>query len=346
MKKLSVIIPVYNTGNLLIKAVESVQNQTLNNIEVLLIDDGSSDGTEKICDELAEKYENVCVYHKKNGGVSSARNLGLDKSNGEYIAFLDADDYVDADLYENALKSIGSNDMIFFNYSMDENQKIYKVHQATLKKLCENPKDFMLFYGQNNRKFVSQDFCEDTVLSVFSVRIIYRKSFIDKNNLKFDIRIKSGEDRIFIFNALLKTDNITYCDGLYGYYYFIRGVESLTGNKSKQEYREGIFERYELFDKVEQEICRKNNFLNEDNFLEIRLERAKKMRIEVITNEFKYNKKNAIKNIREYKKSEFFKFAYNWSNLRYILTHSSKNELIKFIVIKFRLYKLLLLIYR
>lgn len=345
MKKLSVIIPVYNTGDLLIKAVESVQNQTLNNIEVLLIDDGSSDGTEKICDELAEKYENVCVYHKKNGGVSSARNLGLDKSNGEYIAFLDADDYVDADLYENALKSIGSNDMIFFNYSMDENQKIYKVHQAALKKLCENPKDFMLFYGQNNRKFVSQDFCEDTVLSVFSVRIIYRKSFIDKNNLKFDIRIKSGEDRIFIFNALLKTDNITYCDGLYGYYYFIRGVESLTGNKSKQEYREGIFERYELFDKVEQEICKKNKFLTEDDLLDIRLERAHKMRIELVINEFRYNKSDAINNMISYSKSDLYKFAYGRESYDYVKNHGDKKELIKFILVKHKFFNILKLLY-
>lgn len=341
----SVIVPVYNVEKYLPACIESVINQTYSEWELLLVDDGSTDNSGKICDEYAQKDKRIKVFHKESGGVSSARNFGIDKAKGEYIAFLDADDYVDADLYEKALKSIGSNDMIFFNYSMDENQKIYKVHQATLKKLCENPKDFMLFYGQNNRKFVSQDFCEDTVLSVFSVRIIYRKSFIDKNNLKFDIRIKSGEDRIFIFNALLKTDNITYCDGLYGYYYFIRGVESLTGNKSKQEYREGIFERYELFDKVEQEICKKNKFLTEDDLLDIRLERAHKMRIELVINEFRYNKSNAINNMISYSKSDLYKFAYGRESYNYVKNHGNKKELIKFILVKHKFFNILKLLY-
>lgn len=346
MTKLSVIVPVYNTGELLIKTIESVQKQTLKDLEILLIDDGSSDGTEIICDQLSEEYKNVYVYHKKNGGVSSARNLGLDNAKGEYIAFLDADDYIDADLYEKALNCIGNNDMVFFHYSMDENGKKFKVHQGALKDLADNPKNYMLFYGENHRVFKSDDYCEDSVLSVFSVRIIYKRLFIEENHLRFDTRMKSGEDRIFIFDALLHTDNITYNDDLYGYYYYIRGIDSLTGSKNLKAYRTGVFERYEQFDKIEQAVCKENDYLTDTNLQDIRLERAHKMRLEVILNEFRYNKKHAIKNIKKYRKCEFFKFSYNWTNFKYIKANSSKNELIKFLIIKYKLYGLLFLIYR
>lgn len=341
----SVIVPVYNVEKYLPSCIESVINQTYMDWELLLVDDGSTDNSGKICDEYGEKDKRIKVFHKENGGVSSARNLGLDKANGEYVAFLDADDYVDADLYENALKSIGSNDMIFFNYSMYENGKIYRVHQSGLKELAENPKNFMLFYGDNSRKFISQNFCEDTVLSVFSVRIVYRKSFIDKNNLRFDIRIKSGEDRIFIFNALLNTDNIAYNDDLYGYYYYIRGVDSLTGDKDKKGYRKGIFERYEFFDKVEQEICRKNSFLTKNDLLNIRLERANKLRVELVINEFRYNKINAVENMNLYSKSDLYKFAYGRESYNYVKKNSNKRELFKFILVKHRFFNLLKLLY-
>ena len=98
--KISVIIPVYNTLNCLERCVDSVCGQTYENLEIILVDDGSTDGTGQLCDRLAKRDSRIRVYHKENGGASSARNMGLQKSSGDYVGFVDSDDYIDADVYQ------------------------------------------------------------------------------------------------------------------------------------------------------------------------------------------------------------------------------------------------------
>ena len=98
--KISVIVPVYNIIPYLPRCVESLRTQTYENLEILLIDDGSTDETPALCDRLATEDERIRVFHKKNGGPSSARNFGLQQAGGEYVGFVDSDDYVEADMYE------------------------------------------------------------------------------------------------------------------------------------------------------------------------------------------------------------------------------------------------------
>ncbi|MBD5458696.1 MAG: glycosyltransferase family 2 protein [Lachnospiraceae bacterium] len=98
--KISVIVPVYNTLNCLERCVDSICGQTYENLEIILVDDGSTDGTGQLCDTLAKRDDRLRVYHKENGGASSARNLGLQKAEGDYIGFVDSDDYIDADVYQ------------------------------------------------------------------------------------------------------------------------------------------------------------------------------------------------------------------------------------------------------
>ena len=104
--KITIIIPIYNVEKYLNATIESVVNQTYKNLEIILVDDGSPDSCPKICDEWAEKDSRIKVLHKKNGGVSSARNAGLDIATGDYIAFVDGDDYIDPDMYEVMLSHI------------------------------------------------------------------------------------------------------------------------------------------------------------------------------------------------------------------------------------------------
>lgn len=98
--KISVIIPVYNVEKYIEKCVKSILNQTLKNYELILVDDGSTDNSGKICDKLACENNNINVYHKTNGGLSDARNYGVNKSSGKYITFIDSDDYVRCDYLE------------------------------------------------------------------------------------------------------------------------------------------------------------------------------------------------------------------------------------------------------
>ncbi|HBI93586.1 MAG TPA: glycosyl transferase family 2 [Terrisporobacter glycolicus] len=100
MAKVSIIIPIYNVEKYLCKCIESILAQTHKNLELILVDDGSPDNSPKICDEYAQKDDRVIVIHKPNGGVSSARNAGLDRASGEYIGFIDPDDYIRSDMYE------------------------------------------------------------------------------------------------------------------------------------------------------------------------------------------------------------------------------------------------------
>ncbi|MBQ3626084.1 MAG: glycosyltransferase family 2 protein, partial [Synergistaceae bacterium] len=115
-KLLSVIIPAYNTAKFLNKCVESVVNQTYKNIEIIIVDDGSSDSTSQICDELASKYKNIKVIHQENKGLAQTRGVGFNASRGDYIAFVDSDDYIDLNAYETAIKVLEDNeaDMVMF----------------------------------------------------------------------------------------------------------------------------------------------------------------------------------------------------------------------------------------
>ena len=106
MKKISVIVPVYNVERYLKRCIESIINQTYKDLEIILVDDGSTDSSGNICDEYKKIDKRISVIHKKNGGLSDARNEGLKVVTGTYIAFVDSDDFLDLDMYEYMQKNI------------------------------------------------------------------------------------------------------------------------------------------------------------------------------------------------------------------------------------------------
>lgn len=103
---ISIIVPVYNVEQYLEKCVNSIINQTYKNLEIILVDDGATDSSGKLCDELAKIDNRIKVYHKENGGLSDARNYGVERATGEYIGFVDSDDYIDAEMYEKLYEAI------------------------------------------------------------------------------------------------------------------------------------------------------------------------------------------------------------------------------------------------
>ena len=117
----SVVVPVYKTEKYLARCVESITGQTYRDLEILLVDDGSPDGSGALCDRLAEKDERIRVIHKKNGGLSDARNAGIEAAAGQYLVFCDSDDYMETGIIEKALEQMNSSgaDLVVWAYSAD-----------------------------------------------------------------------------------------------------------------------------------------------------------------------------------------------------------------------------------
>lgn len=128
----SIIVPVYNVEEFLAECIESILHQTLQDIEIILVDDGSTDGSGSICDEYRKLDERVRVIHKSNGGLSSARNAGIEEASGKYIAFVDSDDYVDTDMYKvmtDAADRYNADIVVCQHYQNENGHKIFKGKQ-------------------------------------------------------------------------------------------------------------------------------------------------------------------------------------------------------------------------
>ena len=127
--KISVVVPIYKVEKYLDRCIYSIINQTYTNLEIILVDDGSPDNCPKICDEYASKDNRIKVIHKQNGGLSSARNAGIKVATGDYIGFVDSDDFIELDMYEQMYKVAYENDvdLVMSDY--------YKVHKDDRKEV-------------------------------------------------------------------------------------------------------------------------------------------------------------------------------------------------------------------
>lgn len=180
--KISVIVPVYNVKKYLSRCIDSILAQTFTDFELLLIDDGSKDNSGKICDEYAKNDCRIRVFHKKNGGVSSARNVGIDNSVGEWIVFADADDYFTPTAFASFSKFLDLHyDFILFNAMKRKGRLTKTMFNYTN---CEKPKFFKLkghaVWGH-----------------------LFRKNLICSNKLYFNEKLAYSEDIVFLYKYLL-----------------------------------------------------------------------------------------------------------------------------------------------
>ena len=204
MPKISVVVPVYNVEKYIKESIESLLKQSFSDFELILVDDGSTDKSASICDFYASKDSRIKVFHKQNGGVSSARNLGIEKSVGEWIAFVDSDDYVDAKYLENLYKSAYSCDLISCGFFVT-NEFGEKMNSNV------NPSGF--FYQKDIADVVNNDWI---VTSPWAHLI--KASLIKNNSIKFYENRSMGEDTIFVLSCLDKADCIRNIPELLYYY--------------------------------------------------------------------------------------------------------------------------------
>lgn len=220
---ISVIVPIYNSEKYLSRTINSILNQSLKNIEIILVDDGSSDDSGRIADDFAARDPRVKVIHQKNQGVSMARNTGLIMSNGQYVAFVDSDDWVDEEmyksLYDEAIKYCY--DIIACNISFENNSQIiwkteYPVKANVLLKRDE----------------IKQEVCRRLLLGELFTSVndkIYLKSFIEENKIKFISDISLREDYFFNMDIFNYAKRLFFLPNYY--YHYSRDIPQSASRK-------------------------------------------------------------------------------------------------------------------
>ena len=227
-EKISVIVPVYNVEQYLERCVDSIINQTYKNLEIILVNDGSTDNSGQLCDELAKKDDRIRVIHKKNGGLSDARNVGIDEAEAELVGFIDSDDYIDEDMYEvliNNLKAANADLSMCGHYDVYNN---VPESQVSDKKTWE-------LSTQEAIKMVM----EAKILSVTAVNKLYKKSLFSE--LKFEIG-KIAEDAFIMIKLLDKCNKIVATNEKK--YYYVHRENSITTQKFSLKFL-NVIEAYE-----------------------------------------------------------------------------------------------------
>lgn len=246
MKKVSVIVPVYNVEKYLRKCVESIKNQTYQNLEIILVDDGSTDCCGSLCDELSETDNRIKVIHKENGGLSDARNVGMDASSGDYIGFVDSDDYIDKDFYEILVANLEkcNADVSCCRYS--------NVWEDGTKEAIGNDGETHIYEGSEALK----EYIYGKKMDPFACNKLYQAELLGnktypKNRFRFIKGILS-EDNPFCIELFKQTNKVVLVgDSKYNYLQAREGA--ITSSKISQKRIDAVH----YWDKVRQD-CHKN----------------------------------------------------------------------------------------
>ena len=260
MPKISVIVPVYNVEKYLNRCIDSILNQTFKDFELILVNDGSTDNSGKICDDYAIRDKRIRVIHKENGGLSSARNIGIKNSKGNYLGFVDSDDYIHPNMYE-----------ILYNSCKAYNAEI---SICSFKKVYEN--DIVDYVIDSNTYIEEYDnlealhklFDENGVQFVIACNKLYKKEIFD--DLEYPIN-KIHEDDFIIHKVLYKSKKIIYIYE-YLYYYFQRSdsIINTEFNIKKIDGLEAYLDRISFFKSIKnKELTEKAEFLYSREFFRI-----------------------------------------------------------------------------
>lgn len=282
-EKISVIIPAYNIAPYIERCVDSVLKQSYNNFEILLVDDGSTDGTSEICDKLAQTDNRIIVFHKKNGGVSSARNLALENITGDFVSIIDGDDWIEPQLFTDAVNTLKQHNAQVFMY------EYFVDKESTATYHSVDPKH----YGALNNETA----VEKTISPVN--RFLWSKIFDAKliGETRFDENIILGEDTLFIEEIIYKSEKVYYSSAPY-YHYAIRENSACTSEFNIKK-MSGLV----AYDKI-LKICDNAGFNNAKDFAtEAIIELAISLCRQAQKSKYKTQ---AYKNSKKYIKSLFF----------------------------------------
>ncbi len=226
MEKISVIVPVYNNEKYLHQCIDSILEQSYKNLEIILVDDGSTDGSVQICDEYGQKDDRVKVLHQVNGGISAARNAGLNLASGDYIAFVDSDDFLDKNMYERLLHILQANnaDMsVCCFHQIDENGKQFDVPFSIVDEVTEP-------YSVLKRLAEKRGWVYVVVWNR-----LYKREIFD--NLRFPVN-KLHEDEWVALPIYTSCKKVVFTAS--AYYYYRVNPNSVMGRKNNIKHLDGV----------------------------------------------------------------------------------------------------------
>lgn len=252
LKELSIIVAVYNIEKYIEECLKSIEKIKNIDYELLIINDGSKDNSQKIIDNYCKKNLRVKSYIKENGGVSSARNYGLEKAKGKYVWFIDGDDLIKVDEFEKFFLEIQNEelDIAYGNYLFFKDGENLKKAQKAIKYIEKEEildgKDFLTFVGEK-------------ILGNGSVwKNLYNVKFLKSNNIFFNPEVFKGEDLLFTLLVNLKAKKVKYFD-YYFYYYRTNREDSLMNNNSEENNKKDALSRKIMA----QELLKNINFFEE-----------------------------------------------------------------------------------
>ena len=233
MPTISVIVPVYNVEKYLCCCVDSILAQTFTDIEVLLVDDGSTDGSGAICDEYAQKDSRVRVFHKANGGVSSARNLGLDEATGKFFLLCDSDDVIHPQLLSMAVSEIDQNelDCLIYGYSCVDEEKTFEEVRKEIRK--KETVELM------NREQVFREILRGQRFRMLACNKLYRAELWE--SIRYPVGRKYGDDTSVTYRLMDLCQKVGYVETPY-YYYRMRTGSALHSTLSEKNLQ--LFDAY------------------------------------------------------------------------------------------------------
>ena len=247
-EKISIIVPVYNVENYLERCVESILKQTYTNFELLLINDGSTDQSGDLCDQLVSKNGNIKVFHLENAGVSNARNVGIQNSTGEWITFIDSDDFITPDYLETLISAVRTDNSVGFS--------VARLHHVKNGQVTDLPD----FSGQESVWSAEQTMKELLMTartSFFPVAKLFKKELIE--DFKFSTDYHLAEDALFLTEVILETKcNSIFIDKPIYYYDHREGSATTSVNShvfdTIEVYKIIISDVFQIFPQLKTEL--------------------------------------------------------------------------------------------
>lgn len=271
IEKISVIVPVYNSADTIEKCVLSIMNQTFKNLEIILINDGSKDNSLKICQKLADFDNRIILINQDNKGVSATRNKGLRLATGHYVAFVDSDDWIESEMYENMINAIKDthSEVCISNYYSGQTKKILNIKDQVLQNNGIYEKIIKNMIGPIP---IGTEAIKNKIMGS-SWRYLISKSLLERNYITFSEDVYLSEDLIFCIKFLFQTNKLVIDPNAYYHY---ENIQESATRKYKKNFR---FQQQIVFKDIKK-ICEENGKLNDIE------ENLNSMYVEMAINEF------------------------------------------------------------